>query len=264
MKDSVIWGTGNSRYLKSVADFKTLYPTYDDFVAALVAGTLPIDLNGINTAGFQQVGDALGKATLLKDSTANMLGLGEGGTPADAFEAIKGRAIFETTMDATTNVDFVLPEFNNCKKYEIEVYPGINGMAFANLGFYSFDGENYNNTRNYHFEFVANGYAFYTKMLEPGLANTVRNQYIFDFATGSSSQSNSNIEYISINQFQKIVIPIRVVYSTTIELFYRADDTISFNAIHVTFSNDTEHIIRFNASDKTNGVFVRLLEREIL
>ena len=85
MKDSVILGSGNSRYLKSVENFKTLYPTYDDFAAALVAGTLPIDLNGINSAGFQQVGDALGKATLLKDTTAQKHGLDETALPDDMW-----------------------------------------------------------------------------------------------------------------------------------------------------------------------------------
>ena len=85
MKDSAILGSGNSRYLKSVVDFKTLYPTYDDFAAALVAGTLPIDLNGINSAGFQQVGDALGKATLLKDTTAQKHGRDETALPDDMW-----------------------------------------------------------------------------------------------------------------------------------------------------------------------------------
>lgn len=89
MKDSIILGSGNSRYLKSVADFKTLYPTYDDFSAALVAGTLPIDLNGINAAGFQQVGDALGKSTLLKDTTAALYELTNEAVPDDVLVLLK-------------------------------------------------------------------------------------------------------------------------------------------------------------------------------
>lgn len=88
MKDSVIIESGNSRYLKSVADFKTLYPTYDDFAAALVAGTLPVDFNGINTAGFQQVGDVLGKNTLLKDATAALFGLDATAVPNDVFSLL--------------------------------------------------------------------------------------------------------------------------------------------------------------------------------
>lgn len=75
MKDMVPKGTGNSRYLKSVANFMTLYPTYADFVAALVAGTLPVDFNGINSAGCDEVGTPLNKASLLTDSTFARLGV---------------------------------------------------------------------------------------------------------------------------------------------------------------------------------------------
>jgi len=38
MQDAIVLGTGNSRYLKSVSGFMSLYPTYEDFAAALVAG----------------------------------------------------------------------------------------------------------------------------------------------------------------------------------------------------------------------------------
>lgn len=74
MKDMVPKGTGNSRYLKSVSNFMTLYPTYADFAAALVAGTLPVDFNGINSAGCDEVGTALNKANLLTDATVAALG----------------------------------------------------------------------------------------------------------------------------------------------------------------------------------------------
>lgn len=53
VQDGIIKGTGNSRYLKSVANFLSLYPNYEAFAAALIAGELPIDLNGINEAGWQ-------------------------------------------------------------------------------------------------------------------------------------------------------------------------------------------------------------------
>lgn len=89
MKDTVLLGSGNSRYLKSVANFLSLYPTYNDFVAALVAGTLPIDLNGVNAAGCAQVGTSLSKANLLTDATASALGLsGNDPTINDALSAI--------------------------------------------------------------------------------------------------------------------------------------------------------------------------------
>lgn len=70
MRDSIIKNTGNSRYLKSAISAAT---TWEQFRAALIAGTLPIDLNGINSAGWQQVGDALNKANLLSDATVSAL-----------------------------------------------------------------------------------------------------------------------------------------------------------------------------------------------
>lgn len=88
MKNLIIKGDGNSRYLKSVSNFLTLYPTYSDFVAALVAGTLPIDLNGINTTGVTQLGTPLNKSTLLSDATATALGLTGDPTVDDALAAV--------------------------------------------------------------------------------------------------------------------------------------------------------------------------------
>lgn len=75
MQDGIIKGTGNSRFLKSVPDFLRQYPTYESFVAALAAGTLPVDFNGINETGWKQLGTALNKGNLLSDETAAMLGL---------------------------------------------------------------------------------------------------------------------------------------------------------------------------------------------
>lgn len=66
MKDGIIKGTGDSRYLKGAG-----WPaTYAEFKAMAEAGTLPFDLNGINEAGWQQIGDALNKGNLLTDATA--------------------------------------------------------------------------------------------------------------------------------------------------------------------------------------------------
>lgn len=88
MIDSRLAGTGNSRFLKSIATFKSRYPNYDAFVAALVAGTLPIDLNGVNPEGWAQQGTPLNKATLLSDATAMKLGLSGDPTVNDALDAL--------------------------------------------------------------------------------------------------------------------------------------------------------------------------------
>lgn len=85
MQDAIIKGNGNSRYLKTVAAALSLYPTYEDFLQALIAGTFPIDLNGINAEGWTQQGTPLNKASLLSDATAISLGLGTDATVADAL-----------------------------------------------------------------------------------------------------------------------------------------------------------------------------------
>lgn len=73
MKDGITTSSGNSRYLKSVENFLSLYPNYEAFANALIAGTLPVDLNGINPAGWQQLGTSLSKANLLSDETESAI-----------------------------------------------------------------------------------------------------------------------------------------------------------------------------------------------
>jgi hypothetical protein len=85
MIDSVLKGTGNSRFLKSAVPAGT---SWADALAMLQAGTFPIDFNGINNAGFQQVGTPLNKANLLKDATALTLGLTGDVVPNDMFNAM--------------------------------------------------------------------------------------------------------------------------------------------------------------------------------
>lgn len=85
MIDSVLKGTGNSRFLKSAVPAGT---SWADALAMLQAGTFPIDFNGINTEGFQQVGTPLNKANLLKDATAARIGLPPSTTPDGMFQAL--------------------------------------------------------------------------------------------------------------------------------------------------------------------------------
>lgn len=99
MIDGKIAGTGNSRFLKSISTFLTQYPTYADFAAALVAGTLPIDLNGINTTGWSQEGTPLNKVTLLSDTTASRLKLSGDPTVNDALSAL---AVSTATVTLST------------------------------------------------------------------------------------------------------------------------------------------------------------------
>ena len=93
MQDGIIAGTGNSRYPKTVAEALTLYPTYQDFIASLIAGTFPIDLNGINSTGWTQEGTPLNKANLLTDATASLIGLSSDATPNDAFQTLRNLVV---------------------------------------------------------------------------------------------------------------------------------------------------------------------------
>ena len=104
MKDMVPKGTGNSRYLKSVSNFMTLYPTYADFVAALVAGTLPVDFNGINSAGCNEVGTPLNKESLLTDATLAKLGVDIVGAEPTVSIALGILADFKAGLDSNGKV----------------------------------------------------------------------------------------------------------------------------------------------------------------
>ena len=129
MQDGIIKGTGNSRYLKSISNFLTQYPTYQDFVAALVAGTLPIDLNGLNETGWDQIGTALNKANLLSDETAALLGLGSDATPDEAFLALNAtltnnveqQILLNTYTYSGTDVIIPFSEFEPGGNYFIDI-----------------------------------------------------------------------------------------------------------------------------------------------
>lgn len=90
MQDAIIKGIGNSRYLKTVGEALSLYPTYEDFLQAMIAGTFPVDFNGINKDGWTQLGTPLNKANLLSDTVISTLGLSTGAnsTPNDAFNVL--------------------------------------------------------------------------------------------------------------------------------------------------------------------------------
>lgn len=102
MRDMIPSGDGNSRFLKSVSNFKSLYPTYEDFVEALISGTLPVDFNGINASGIIQIGTPLNTNSLLKDETAEAFGLDSSAVPDDALNAIK--QITDQKAEAQTHV----------------------------------------------------------------------------------------------------------------------------------------------------------------
>lgn len=90
MTDTIIKGTGNSRTLKTVPNAAALYPDFDAFLAAMIAGTLPIDIGPLNPTGLQQHGTDLNKANLLTDETEKALwGSSANRTPDQALSQIK-------------------------------------------------------------------------------------------------------------------------------------------------------------------------------
>ena len=102
MVDSVIAGTGNSRYLRTSLSAST---TWEEALTMLRAGTFPIDLAGINLAGFTTLGTALNSATLLKSAVITALGLSADATPSDAWEAVI--ALISEKADADSTVTSV-------------------------------------------------------------------------------------------------------------------------------------------------------------
>ena len=107
MIDGVIAGTGKSRYLKSDIAADT---TYEDFLTALRAGTLQIDLNGVNAAGWTQLGSALSKANILPDATATLLKLVPANDP-QVKDAFNNLAVLSGSSAPTTSIVGVVGQF---------------------------------------------------------------------------------------------------------------------------------------------------------
>lgn len=86
MIDSVIMGTGNSRFMKSAIPQDI---THSEMVELLRAGNFPFDLNGLHAPGWDILGTPLNKATLLPDSVCDVLGIDRvTSTVAEALLAI--------------------------------------------------------------------------------------------------------------------------------------------------------------------------------
>lgn len=139
MIDSVLKGTGNSRFLKSAVPAGT---SWADALAMLQAGTFPIDFNGINTEGFQQVGTPLNKANLLKDATAAQIGLPPSTTPDGMFQALGNTGELHVWRKTVKNAEdvpagYTLGEVQNVTKYPItDVRSGgytVVTKAYSNL-----------------------------------------------------------------------------------------------------------------------------------
>lgn len=114
MDDGIIKGNGTSRYLKSIATFLTQYPTYEAFAQALIEGTLPIDLYGLNPDGWELQGTPLNKANLLDDSTAASYGLSGTATPNTAFAQVPTAKMMSRMINASSALDRTTLAENDC------------------------------------------------------------------------------------------------------------------------------------------------------
>lgn len=103
MNDGIIKETGNSRLMRAA-----LPDTYEEFKALAAAGKLPLDVL-FNAAGWSQLPTFLNKATLLSDTTAEMLG--GCGTPDEALATLKelvdGMAVIENGSYVATGTSGV-------------------------------------------------------------------------------------------------------------------------------------------------------------
>lgn len=113
MQDGIIKGTGNSRIIKGPPNAGTLWPTYEDFIAALAAGEVTLDLAGINPSGWTQQGTALNKGNLLTDATAAILGLTSSATVNTALANIPNAVGLQNFKDkiqvVTTTRNLTIP-----------------------------------------------------------------------------------------------------------------------------------------------------------
>lgn len=101
MKDSVIKGEGNSRYLKSAISASA---TWEEARDALKSGTFPIDLNGINVSGYEVLGTPLNKANILTDDLAARMNLDGTATLLTFLTALVNAIQIEDERDGTSYV----------------------------------------------------------------------------------------------------------------------------------------------------------------
>ena len=102
MKDNILAGTGNSRYLKTSIPAGT---TWNEALVMLRNGNFPIDLNGINNEGFTQVGTPLDKANMLPDALAESVGM-DGNATLATFLAVLANLL--TLTDEATGDKYLM------------------------------------------------------------------------------------------------------------------------------------------------------------
>lgn len=129
MKDGVPKQTGNSRYLKSAIAEDI---TFEQFRDLLRNGTLPVDLNKINSAGWAELGTPLNKASLMSGTVESQYGLSATNTPSDVFVKIKSliNTVNSNISSLTSSkIEIVVGTYTGDGK------PSANAERQINLGF---------------------------------------------------------------------------------------------------------------------------------
>lgn len=206
MTDGIIKGTGNSRFLKGPANAAALYPDFESFRDAWAAGTLPVDFNGINPAGWEVLGDKLDKSTLLTDALCTALGLATTATPTQAMDKLR-QLVNTAQTDANGKAKIASGSYigtTGGKKTIITPFsPRFFVVSVQYLSKSSMYGDKYNISCG--FVFSGADYGFYTNLN----AQTSGENYLFDAKidgnsvkfTMFDSPSNDNTIYNPYNYF---------------------------------------------------------------
>ena len=133
MNDGIVKGTGNSRWMKTVQDALTKYPTYEAFMQALVEGTFSFDLNGMKPEGWEQIGTTLDTANVLTDETAESMGLPDTATPNDAFAMLR-----KLITSAQESADAAQSTADSKAKFVVSYYLGTGTFGPSNKNRISF------------------------------------------------------------------------------------------------------------------------------
>ena len=135
MKDGIIKGTGDSRYLKSGIPANI---TFEQFVAMLRGGTLPIDFAGINAAGWQQLPTWLNKMNLLTDGTAAALGL-TGDPTVDMALALMANSVHFDASFPPKATNILGNELGGFTQLQTGAYVGTGTYGVSNKNTLAFD-----------------------------------------------------------------------------------------------------------------------------
>lgn len=209
MKDAILKGAGDSRYLKSKIPTGT---TWEQALAMLNAGTFPVDLNGINLEGFQQLGTPLNKANLLKDAVSSKLGLVGDKTPNDMFGVLADCGnlhVWRKTVVTTVEVPAVPAGYTLGDSLTIDLWSNAytdasNGnigvwkassVDVSAVGDINLTGKTSLTQANMDYEMVAKNGADYNKQ-PSNVIEGCRNNFIYLRIYGSSSQ-NVNTQYLN-------------------------------------------------------------------